>query len=124
MGIGFQALKDVLADLFKDVQFRFVAAYYMQHQNASGPVSEFKPMLAELYGLPMYDSPDCLEKKEAFWKAFNSVEARGLRCRMDNARDEWERLDPSGTQTEKQYAISENIERMKDKLRALMGEEY
>lgn len=67
--IGYQSLKDIIADMLNHERYRLVAAYYMQHQNATGPVSEFQPHLARLYGTRMYDPFDPEGKRKAFWEA-------------------------------------------------------
>jgi hypothetical protein len=67
-GIGYQELKDIIIDLAKTDRYRLVAAYYMQHQNAPGPVSEFQKPLADLYGTPHYDPFDKDGKQKAFWE--------------------------------------------------------
>ena len=68
-GIGYQTLKDIIIDMLNQDRYRLIAAYYMQHQNAPGPVSEFQPHLARLYGTRMYDPFDKEGKQKAFWEA-------------------------------------------------------
>ena len=65
--IGYQELKDIVIELFKRPEYQRMAAYYMQHQNTPGPVSEFKPHLAKLYGVEYYDSPETKAKRKAYW---------------------------------------------------------
>ncbi|HUE69845.1 MAG TPA: hypothetical protein VMP01_03060 [Pirellulaceae bacterium] len=68
-GMGYQTLKGIIIDMLNNERYRLVAAYYMQHQNAPGPVSEFKPHLARLYGTPTYDPFDKQGTRKAFWEA-------------------------------------------------------
>ena len=67
--IGYQELKDIIIDMLNQDGYRLIAAYYMQHQSATGPVSEFQPHLARLYGTRMYDPFDEEGKQSAFWEA-------------------------------------------------------
>jgi hypothetical protein len=49
-------------------RFQEVAAYYMEHSNAPGPVREFKTALAAIYGVKSYDyAPDLELKRDQFW---------------------------------------------------------
>lgn len=66
-GIGYQELKDVILDMSKRTEYERIAAYYMQHQNALGPVSEFKFRLGQLYGVRHYSSKGAKEGCEAYW---------------------------------------------------------
>ncbi len=68
--LGYRELKDIMSDLLKTDEYKYIAAYYMQHQNPMGPVSEFKADLAALYGLNWYDSPERQKKQAAFWKRY------------------------------------------------------
>jgi hypothetical protein len=65
--IGYQELKPRIIEIGKDDRYREVAAYYMERINAPVVVSEFKPFLAELYGLASYDVPEREGKKAEFW---------------------------------------------------------
>jgi hypothetical protein len=67
--IGYQEQKNIIIDLLKNDRYRLIDAYYMQHQNAPGPVSEFQPHLAGLYGTRMYDPFDKEGKQKQFWDA-------------------------------------------------------
>ncbi len=73
--VGYQELKGIMIDLAGHGRFQEVAAYYMEHSNAPGVVSEFQRPLTELYGVRSYHhSPDFEEKKAAFWeRAFAGV---------------------------------------------------
>lgn len=67
--IGYQELKDIIIDLAKRDEYRYLAAYYMEHSNAPGVVTEFQGTLAALYGVESYyHAPDREEKREAFWQ--------------------------------------------------------
>lgn len=65
--IGHLELKDLIIELSKDESFERTAAFYMQNHNASGPVEEFKPRLAELYGIDLYDSHEREEAQQKYW---------------------------------------------------------
>ena len=74
-GIGYQELKWIIRDLAKTDRYRLLAAYYMQYQNAPGPVSEFQKPLADLYGTKHYDAADKDGARKAFWdRAFGEEE--------------------------------------------------
>jgi hypothetical protein len=73
-GVGYQALKGIIEDLAKRNHYRYLAAYYMEHSSAPGVVSEFKPVLAKMYGIRSYGhSPDRESKREAFWQGMKSA---------------------------------------------------
>ena len=70
--MGYQELKDLIEDMLKIPQYRRIAAYYMQFSNPPGPVSEFKPHLAKLYGLETYDCKERHAARDAYWAEPNS----------------------------------------------------
>jgi hypothetical protein len=64
----------IIINLSTIPRYRNLAAYYMQHQNPQGPVSEFQRPLAKLYGTRRYDHLDKDGKRKRFWeKAFAST---------------------------------------------------
>ena len=66
---GYRSLKDFMKALAQHGRFQEVAAYYMEHSNAAGVVSEFKPCLAALYGVKSYNhDPDLELKRDQFWR--------------------------------------------------------
>ncbi len=65
---GYGEIKQIMCQLIKRADFALVAAFYMQHVNAPGPISEFKAPLAEFYGVGRYDSPECDEARNQYWK--------------------------------------------------------
>ena len=65
---GYRELKDIALALSEITRYRYIAAYYMQNQNAPAPVSEFKDRLAELYGIKRYDHADPDGKRKKFWE--------------------------------------------------------
>lgn len=65
--LGYQEIKGVIVDLSEHGRCEQVAAYYMQHSNAPGPVFEFKRRLAELYGIKRYDSEERVAKQNEYW---------------------------------------------------------
>ena len=67
--VGYQEMKDLAEDLLKMQEYRFLAAYYMENSNGSRDrvAMEFKEVLAKLYGIKWYDSPDREVKRKAFW---------------------------------------------------------
>jgi len=54
-------------------RFWYLALYYMQYQNASGPVLEFQATLAKQYGAKYYESDEFKEKKKEFWETFKKI---------------------------------------------------
>jgi hypothetical protein len=65
--VGYQGLKPLIYTMAQHGRYQEVAAYYMEHSNGVGVVSEFKPHLAALYGVKWYHAPDCTQKRRAFW---------------------------------------------------------
>lgn len=123
--IGYQSLKDIMIDMFEHhPRYKYVAAWYMQHSNAPGVVSEFQKSLASLYHLRYFHTSERDDFGKGFWATFTSEDARKLRKQIDELRDEWERLDASGTQSEKQNQLTGSIERLQLRLHELTGEEY
>jgi hypothetical protein len=47
-----------------------------------------------------------------------------IKSEMDVLRREWDRLDDMGSQSDRQNAITRQLERMQEKLRELTGEVY
>ena len=69
--LGYQEIKDIIADLLKHDHYKYLAAYFMQNINSAvGVVSEFHDPLAKLYGLDYYYADDQEEKCKAFWDLF------------------------------------------------------
>jgi hypothetical protein len=66
--VGYRELKGIFIDLLKVERYRNLAAYYMQFQNAPGPVFEFKDSLARLYGCTSYHAPDRDKRQRAYWE--------------------------------------------------------
>jgi hypothetical protein len=70
--IGYQELKEIILELAKHNQYRFLAAYYME-MGFPGVVSEFKNKLADMYGIKIFDgNPERDSKREEFWKGLNT----------------------------------------------------
>jgi|LGOV01.1.fsa_nt_gb HJR/Mrr/RecB family endonuclease len=69
-GLGYQTLKDIMIDILSNHQeYAHLAAYYMEHSNAPGVVSEFLQPLANLYGLTSWYYDDEKEaKRDAYWE--------------------------------------------------------
>jgi hypothetical protein len=65
--LGYQELKPIFIELSKKDGYELLAARYMEGQSP-GAVSEFKPRLAEMYGMAVYDSPERENKTKEFWK--------------------------------------------------------
>ncbi len=69
---GYRSMKDFAMAMSEHGRYQEVAAYYMEHSNPSGVISEFKPCLARLYGIRSYHSPDRDANRDQFWrKAFD-----------------------------------------------------
>jgi len=67
--IGYQELKDIIEDLSKIEEYTYLAAFYMENSNSGfGVVSEFKPVLAKLYGIKWYDAPERASARDQFWE--------------------------------------------------------
>jgi hypothetical protein len=65
-GLTYLAIRDMMKDLFKKDEYRLLAARYMENGVPSVPFT-FKPILAKLYGMTIYDSRDREEKQREFW---------------------------------------------------------
>ena len=65
--LGYQELKDIIIALSKLDDYVYLAAYFMEHSNAPGVVSEFKRPLAKLYGITHYSSPNRESAQRDFW---------------------------------------------------------
>ena len=67
--LGYQTLKDIMIDILSNhPEYAHLAAYYMEHSNAPGVVSEFQEPLATLYGLTSwYYDDDTETKRTAYW---------------------------------------------------------
>lgn len=67
--VGYHEMKDLAEDFLKVLRYRFLAAYYMENSNGSRDrvAMEFKEVLAKLYGVEMYESPERETKRKAFW---------------------------------------------------------
>jgi hypothetical protein len=68
-GLGYKTLKGIMIDMMSNhPEYAHLAAYYMEHANAPGVVSEFQRPLAKLYGLTSWYYDDSKEqKREEFW---------------------------------------------------------
>lgn len=63
-------LRDFLCGLVKEKDCDLVCLFFMQnHQTASGADHEFKGILADAYGIDMYDSDEQSAAEKAFWKS-------------------------------------------------------
>lgn len=72
--VGYQEIKDLLIDLIKKhPRYKHLALYYMQFQNAPGPVCEFHETLAKEYGAENYYSDEFEQKKDRFWEIFKKA---------------------------------------------------
>lgn len=66
--IGYQDLKDVMLDMYREHdRYQHVALHYMEHSSSPGVVTEFKRTLAEAYGIRSYDHGDRANAKAKFW---------------------------------------------------------
>ncbi len=68
--LGYQNLKDIMIDILSNhSEYAHLAAYYMEHSNTPGVVSEFHQPLAQLYGLTSWYYDDQKEtKRAAYWE--------------------------------------------------------
>ena len=69
-GLGYQALKFIMIDIvLNHPEYAHLAAYYMEHSNPVGVVTEFQRPLAKLYGLTSWHYDDEKDYKRAeYWK--------------------------------------------------------
>ena len=67
--IGYQSLKGIMIDMANNhPEYSHLAAYYMEHSNPTGVVSEFQQPLADLFGLTSWDFDDSKEgKRKEYW---------------------------------------------------------
>lgn len=77
--VTYRELKDVAIQLVEIPRFRRFAAYYMENSNGiRGLVAtEFKEVLAKLYGTKWYDAPDREQRRQEFWEAASIGSASG-----------------------------------------------
>ena len=65
---GFREMESIARQLLKNERYREVAVYYMEHSNpGTGVASEFKPYLASVYGMRLFDAAEREEMRERFW---------------------------------------------------------
>lgn len=82
LSLGYLDFKGIIIDLSKRGEYRYVAAYCMEHSNAPGVVSEFQGVLATLYGIESYyHSPDREQKREIFWQTMKTGDKLASRLR-------------------------------------------
>lgn len=74
--LGYQELKSIAKELYKDARYQYVAIYYMEHSNAPGVVVEFQRLLSEAYGVKWYHAPDLQDKRDKLWDNFRRKVAR------------------------------------------------
>jgi hypothetical protein len=84
--LGYQELKDLMIDTMENhSEFAHLAAWYMEHSNATGAVVEFQGPLSRLYGLRSWYYDDERDAKHAaYWEqAFASISQFDLRRNHD-----------------------------------------
>lgn len=68
-GIGYRELKDIIVEMSRMDEFKYLSAYYMENSNSGvGVVMEFQPALAKLYGIQHYHHKDLENRRKEFWK--------------------------------------------------------
>jgi hypothetical protein len=68
-GVGYRSLKGIMIDMVSNhPEYAHLAAYYMEHSNAPGVVSEFQATLASLYGLTWYHDAAREAKRAEYWE--------------------------------------------------------
>jgi len=73
--VGYQEMKWLAMGLAKLPRFRFLAVYYMENSNTGGRAcvaSEFKGVLARIYGVKAYHSEERDSKRDEFWKTMQT----------------------------------------------------
>ena len=71
--IGYQELKGVIIDMYKNRErYQYVAVYYMEHSNDTGVAGEFRPSLADAYGLKHYRNDAIDASRTLFWENANA----------------------------------------------------
>lgn len=67
--LGYQVLKDVMIDMLQfHPEYALLAAYYMEHINPTGVVSEFQRHLAQLYGVKWYYDDERESRRDSYWE--------------------------------------------------------
>ena len=85
-GFGYQTLKGIMIDtLSHHSEYAHLAAYYMEHSNVPGVVTEFHRPLAKLYGLSSWYYDNAKEqKREDYWTtAFAVISQFDLDAEID-----------------------------------------
>lgn len=68
LGCGYLEVRSIAMQLLKkQPRFKNVIAFYMAFGGAPGVISQFKPLLAKVYGMRYYDSPDRPTVEERYW---------------------------------------------------------
>jgi hypothetical protein len=77
-GLGYQTLKGIMIDMLANHhEYAHLAAYYMEHSNGPGVVSEFQVPLARLYGITSWYHDDSKEqKRQEYWKTAFAIISR------------------------------------------------
>lgn len=66
---GYQEIKSVMIDLLRHGEYELLAAYFMEHSNPTGVVSEFQVPLAALYGATSWRHDATLDsKRRRYWE--------------------------------------------------------
>jgi len=87
-GLGYQALKFIMIDIVVNhPEYAHLAAYYMEHSNPAGVVTEFQRPLARLYGLTSWHYDDEKDDKRAeYWQnAFALISQFDLEKQYDGS---------------------------------------
>jgi hypothetical protein len=77
---GYREVKDAMIDLLRNhPEYEPLAAYFMEHSNPAGVVSEFQGPLAKLYGLSSWQHDETMDSKRArYWKTVFKRGGRSL----------------------------------------------
>lgn len=68
--IGYQELKDVMADMLKYDRYKYLAVLYMETSSCPGVVTEFQSVLRKLHGVKCYSPVTYSEDRKPFWEGF------------------------------------------------------
>ncbi|MCA9121936.1 MAG: hypothetical protein H6822_26640 [Planctomycetaceae bacterium] len=84
-------------------------------------IPEFDRVMRGLVGV---DPEELKETAQMSDQSSNEAKAAKLKSRIDELREEWERLDANGSQSTKQNSVSNRIGIVQKQLKELTGEDY
>ena len=67
--LNYKQVKDILIDIVNRYpRYRYLALYFMQYCNPTGPVMEFRSTIARAYGLEFFTPDEVDARSKEFWQ--------------------------------------------------------